>query len=117
MRSKTTVDAAILERLSAVLASRRRELPADSYTARLFAAGLDEILKKVGEEAAETLIAAKNGETDRLVYETADLWFHTLIMLAHQGLSSQDVLRELARRFGTSGLEERKRRGNDRGEG
>ncbi|MDH3638017.1 MAG: phosphoribosyl-ATP diphosphatase [Gammaproteobacteria bacterium] len=109
-------DSEILERLGSVLESRKRERPQGSYTAHLFAAGLDVILEKVGEEAVETVVAAKSGDPERLVYETADLWFHTLIMLVHQGLSATDVLRELARRFGTSGFEEKQRRGNERGE-
>ena len=68
---------------------------------------MDAILKKVGEEAAETIIAAKNGDRGQIIHETADLWFHTLVMLSHQGLSSEDVLAELERRFGTSGIEEK----------
>jgi phosphoribosyl-ATP pyrophosphohydrolase len=79
--------------------------------ARLYDKGLDAILKKIGEEATETVMAAKDGERDKLVYEIADLWFHSLVLLAHQGLKPQDVLDELDRRFGLSGLEEKARRG------
>jgi phosphoribosyl-ATP pyrophosphohydrolase len=72
--------------------------------------GLDAILKKVGEEATETVMAAKDGDKDQIIYETADLWFHTLVMLAHQDLGPDDILNELARRFGLSGLEEKANR-------
>jgi phosphoribosyl-ATP pyrophosphohydrolase len=99
-----------LEQLDAVLAQRRRAAPEDSYVAQLLHKGLDKILEKVGEEAAETLIAAKNGEREQIVAETADLWFHTLVMLNHFDLGSQDVLQELERRFGLSGLEEKANR-------
>ena len=100
-------DTTILERLEAAIAARRAADPASSYVAKLNAKGLDAILKKVGEEAAETLLAAKNGDPEHLVRETADLWFHTLVMLAHQGLGPDAVLNELRRRFGTSGLAEK----------
>ena len=95
-----------LDRLAAVLEARKGADPESSYVARLYAKGLDAILKKVGEEAAETLLAAKNGDPELLVRETADLWFHTLVMLAHQGLGPDAVLNELRRRFGVSGLTE-----------
>jgi phosphoribosyl-ATP pyrophosphohydrolase len=97
----------ILRELAAVLEARKLADPDSSYVARLYAKGLDAILKKVGEEAAETLIAAKNGDPGPLVRETADLWFHTLVMLAHQGLGPDTVLNELQRRVGTSGLAEK----------
>jgi phosphoribosyl-ATP pyrophosphohydrolase len=97
----------ILKQLSAVLEERKQASPDSSYVAALYDKGLDAILKKVGEEATETVMAAKDGDRDKIVYETADLWFHTLVMLAQQGLSSDDVLTELARRFGLSGLEEK----------
>jgi phosphoribosyl-ATP pyrophosphohydrolase len=96
-----------LNRLAALLEQRKTAAPQTSYVAKLYAKGMDSILKKVGEEAAETIIAAKNGDKEHLVYETADLWFHTLIMLAHAGLKPQDVLDELARREGLSGLVEK----------
>ncbi len=97
----------ILRRLAEVLEQRKQADPDSSYVARLYAKGLDTILKKIGEEATETVIAAKGGDRDQLVYETADLWFHSLVLLAHQGISPEQVLAELERRFGLSGLEEK----------
>ncbi|MCB1770460.1 MAG: phosphoribosyl-ATP diphosphatase [Candidatus Competibacteraceae bacterium] len=97
----------ILRELAATLEARKQADPGSSYVAKLYAKGLDAILKKIGEEAAETLIAAKNGDPEPLVRETADLWFHTLVMLAHQGLGPDAVLNELQRRFGVSGLAEK----------
>lgn len=97
----------ILSRLAATLAARKSAAPESSYVAGLFAKGLDAILKKIGEEAIETVLAAKSGNRQQIVHETADLWFHTLVMLAQQGLSPDDVLRELERRFGRSGLDEK----------
>lgn len=97
----------VLSRLSALLEARKSADPTSSYVAKLYAKGLDSILKKVGEEAAETIIAAKGNDPQALVYETADLWFHTLVMLSHAGLSAQDVLNELARREGLSGIDEK----------
>lgn len=97
----------ILRELAATLEARKQADPDSSYVACLYARGLDAILKKVGEEATETLLAAKNGDPEHLVRETADLWFHTLVMLAHQGLGPDAVLNELRRRFGTSGLAEK----------
>lgn len=98
---------AVLGQLAEVLERRKKADPGESYVAGLYARGLDAILKKVGEEATETVLAAKNGDAEQLVYETADLWFHTLVMLAHQGLGPEAVLRELDRRFGLSGLAEK----------
>lgn len=100
----------ILEQLTEVLEQRKTASSDSSYVASLYGKGLDAILKKIGEEATETVIAAKNSDADKIVYETADLWFHTLIMLSHQGLTANDVLDELARRFGLSGLEEKANR-------
>lgn len=97
----------ILQKLAESLEARKSAAPDGSYVAGLYAKGLDAILKKIGEEAAETLIAAKTGDRGQIVHETADLWFHTLVMLAQQGLGPDDVLRELERRFGRSGLEEK----------
>jgi len=97
----------ILRRLVKVLEQRKQADPESSYVAGLYHKGLDSILKKVGEEATETLIAAKGGDADELVYETADLWFHTLVLLVHQGVDPDRVLSELERRFGLSGLEEK----------
>jgi phosphoribosyl-ATP pyrophosphohydrolase len=99
--------AEILERLAATVASRRDADPERSYVARLLARGPDAILKKIGEEATETVMAAKDGDRSRIVAETADLWFHCLVMLAHYGLSPMQVLDELARREGLSGLDEK----------
>jgi len=96
-----------LERLAALIESRRGGDPEKSYVAKLLAAGEDAILKKVGEEAAETLLAAKSGDRLHLVRETADLWFHCLVMLARFGLGPQDVLAELQRREGISGIDEK----------
>jgi len=95
-----------LARLAAVIEERRAGDPDKSYVARLFAKGPDAILKKIGEEATETVMAAKDGDRARIVAEMADLWFHTLVALAAYGLKPQDVLDELARREGLSGLEE-----------
>ena len=97
----------ILRQVAKVLEQRKQADPDSSYVAGLYHKGLDTILKKVGEEATETVIAAKGGDADELVYETADLWFHTLVLLAHQGVDPDRVLNELARRFGLSGLEEK----------
>ena len=97
----------ILRRLAAVLEQRKQADPDSSYVAGLYAKGLDTILKKVGEEATETVIAAKGGDRNQLVYETADLWFHSLVLLAHQEISPDRVLDELERRFGLSGLDEK----------
>jgi phosphoribosyl-ATP pyrophosphohydrolase len=104
------IDADILRRLSETIGSRKDADPADSYVASLFSKGHDAILKKVGEEATETLLAAKDGDRLHLVRETADLWFHCLVMLAWHGLGPDDVLAELRRREGISGVEEKKAR-------
>jgi phosphoribosyl-ATP pyrophosphohydrolase len=100
----------ILEELVKVLKARKAADPAKSYVASLYAKGLDAILKKIGEEATETVIAAKGGEAKQLVHEMADLWFHTLVLLVHQGLEVEEVLFELKSRFGRSGLEEKQSR-------
>ena len=103
----------ILARLADVIESRRGADPQASYVARLFSKGNDAILKKIGEEATETVMAAKDGVAEKIIYETADLWFHTLVMLAHHGLRPEQVLTELARREGLSGLEEKAQRTPD----
>ena len=95
-----------LARLAAVIEARRAGDPETSYVARLFDKGTDAILKKVGEEATEVVMAAKDGARDRIVGEVADLWFHSMIALAQFGLTPADVLAELERREGLSGLEE-----------
>ena len=97
----------VLSQLTALLEERKQADPDSSYVAKLYAQGLDKKKKKVGEEATETIIAAKNPDNAALVYETADLWFHCMVMLSEKGLSSTDVLNELERRFGLSGLEEK----------
>ena len=99
----------LLAKLADLIESRKPANGGDpdkSYIARLFAKGTDAILKKVGEEATETVMAAKDGLPDKIVYEVADLWFHSMIALAHFGLRPADVLAELVRREGLSGLEE-----------
>ncbi len=101
----------ILQQLAEVLEMRKTMAAADSYVASLHAKGLDHILKKVGEEAVETLLAAKqmqiSGDGEPLIRETADLWFHCMVMLSHVGLGHEQVLAELERRFGLSGLAEK----------
>lgn len=100
----------ILQQLALILEQRKHE-PADkSYVASLYAKGLDSILKKIGEEATETVIAGKGGDKQQIIYETADLWFHCMVLLAFQNLKPDDVLTELQRRFGLSGLEEKAQR-------
>ena len=96
----------VLARLAEVIESRRGGDPDASYVARLFHKGTDAILKKVGEEATETVMAAKDGDAQKIVYEVADLWFHSMVALAQFGLKPSDVLAELQRREGMSGLEE-----------
>lgn len=104
------IDADILRRLTQTIESRKGADPADSYVAALFAKGHDAVLKKIGEEAAETLLAAKDGDKLHIVRETADLWFHCLVMLAWHGLGPDDVLAELKRREGISGVDEKNTR-------
>jgi phosphoribosyl-ATP pyrophosphohydrolase len=107
----------VLERLTTVLKERKSADAESSYVATLYRGGLDLILKKLGEEASETIIAAKNvsngGRNDALVHEVADLWFHSLVMLVHLGHEPRWVLDELDRRAGVSGLTEKARRGKD----
>lgn len=100
----------VLNKLAVVLESRRGADPETSYVAGLYHAGTDAILKKIGEESAETILAVKSGERAGIVHEIADLWFHCLVLLAHEGIKPADVLAELERRFGVSGLEEKARR-------
>jgi phosphoribosyl-ATP pyrophosphohydrolase len=100
----------ILQQLADVLEQRKQQSGEKSYVASLYAKGLDTILKKIGEEATETVIAAKGGDKQQIVYETADLWFHCMVLLAQQGLGPDDVLNELQRRFGLSGIEEKAQR-------
>lgn len=100
----------ILLRLTSTLASRKQASPDSSYVAKLFSKGEDAILKKVGEEATEVILASKEGDAQHLVYELADLWFHSMVLLAHKGLTADDVLNELARREGLSGIAEKNSR-------
>jgi len=101
----------VLSRLAGVLEERKQADPESSYVAKLYGKGLDAILKKIGEEATETVMAAKDGDADKIVSEIADLWFHSLVLLAQQGLHPDAVLGELDRRFGLSGLAEKASRG------
>lgn len=103
----------ILQRLTQTIESRKGAAADTSYVAKLFSKGEDAILKKVGEEATEVLLAAKGGDNTHLVYETADLWFHCMVLLAEHGLSADDVLNELARREGVSGIAEKQSRKQD----
>ncbi len=101
----------VLQQLGDILAERRDADPSTSYVAQLHHKGLNKILEKVGEEATEAIIAAKDaehsGDASDVIYETADLWFHSLVALSHLGQSPQAVVDELARRFGMSGIEEK----------
>jgi phosphoribosyl-ATP pyrophosphohydrolase len=103
----------ILKSLTATLEARKQASPESSYVAKLFGKGEDAILKKVGEEATEVILASKEGDRTHLVYEIADLWFHCMVLLAHHDLSSDDVLNELARREGLSGITEKESRTKD----
>ena len=100
----------VLFRLETLLCERKNAAPGSSYVASLYAKGLDAVLKKVGEEATEAILAAKGDDTAHLTREAADLLFHTLVMLAAKNVALADVLAELERREGTSGLEEKKTR-------
>jgi phosphoribosyl-ATP pyrophosphohydrolase len=97
----------ILARLAETLEARKQADPQSSYVARLYHKGLDAILKKVAEEAAETIMAAKDGVREKIIYETADLWFHSMVLLAQQGIHPDEILNELARREGLSGIVEK----------
>ena len=111
--AETTSRENILAQIASVLEQRKQADPATSYVAGLFAKGQDAILKKVGEEAVETILAATAGDPDQIVYETADLWFHTLLVLSQHNIQPSAVLDELKRRFGTSGIEEKRLRKTD----
>lgn len=104
------IDQTVLHRLGETIAGRRNSDPESSYVAKLLHEGHDAILKKIGEEATETLLASKAGDKLHIVRETADLWFHCLVMLAWHGLGPDDVLAELHRREGISGIDEKKSR-------
>ena len=100
----------VLKRLAAAIEQRKQADPDASYIASLYARGLPGILKKIGEEATEVILAANSGEKTAIIHETADLWFHTLVLLARSGLGPDDILTELERRFGKSGLDEKRGR-------
>lgn len=100
-------DLTILRRLAQTIEERKQADANSSYVAKLLHGGQDKILKKIAEESAETLMASKDGNTNQVIYETADLWFHCLILLAYHGLTPDDVLNELERREGVSGIEEK----------
>lgn len=104
------IDTEILQRLSATLVARKSAAPESSYVAKLYSKGTDAICKKVAEEAAETIMAAKDGDLRHIVYEVSDLWFHSMILLTQFGLSVDDVLAELHRREGISGIDEKNAR-------
>lgn len=103
----------VLTELAAVLEARKSADAEQSYVASLYQAGTDKILKKLGEEATETVIAGKGGDRDEIIYETADLWFHSLVLLAHYDIKPEAILNELDRRFGLSGHEEKASRQHD----
>jgi phosphoribosyl-ATP pyrophosphohydrolase len=112
MAESASTAADILDRLAATIAARRGADPSSSYVAALWSKGDDAVLKKIGEEATEAVMAAKDGDKLRIVAEIADLWFHCLVLLARHGLGPGDVRAELARREGTSGLAEKASRGS-----
>ncbi len=101
---------AILRKLTETLEARKKDDPSKSYTASLYRDGLEAILKKVNEEAFELIIAARQGDDKDLIHEVADLWFHTLVLMAHKNLSVDDILNELSRREGISGIDEKENR-------
>jgi phosphoribosyl-ATP pyrophosphohydrolase len=111
--SDASVNNDILDRLAQTLEARKQADPQSSYVAKLYHKGLDAILKKVAEEAVETIMAAKDGVREKIIYETADLWFHSLVLLAQQGIHPDEILNELARREGLSGIVEKASRGKD----
>ena len=101
---------AILRKLTETLEARKKDDPSKSYTASLYRDGLEAILKKVNEEAFELITAARQGDDKDLIHEVADLWFHTLVLMAHKNLSVDDILNELSRREGISGIDEKENR-------
>lgn len=105
----------ILRAIYEVIQERKAHPSDSSYTASLLAKGIDKVLKKVGEEAAEVIIAGKGGERDEIVYETADLLFHTLVLLGFYDIDPEEVYAELRRRFGVSGIAEKNARGREKG--
>ncbi len=111
--SGSAVNNDILDRLAQTLEARKQADPQSSYVAKLYHKGLDAILKKVAEEAAETIMAAKDGVREKIIYETADLWFHSMVLLAQQGIHPDEILNELARREGLSGIVEKASRSKE----
>ncbi len=103
----------ILKKLTETIEARKLASPDSSYVAKLLVKGEDAILKKIGEEATEVILASKSAQREQIVYETADLWFHCMVMLAHHGLKADDVLAELARREGLSGIAEKNSRNEE----
>jgi phosphoribosyl-ATP pyrophosphohydrolase len=104
------IDIEVLHRVSATLAERRKGDPDSSYVSSLYAKGTDAICKKVAEEAAETIMAAKDKDMLHVVWEVTDLWFHSMVLLSHFGLSVDDILAEFRRREGVSGIDEKRSR-------
>mgnify|MGYP002525067010 CR=1 FL=1 len=102
----------ILTKLERILEERKSANADESYVSSLYARGLDEILKKIGEESTEVVMAAKDNDKDKIIYEVADLWFHTLVLLRHKDIKIDKILDELSKRFGLSGLEEKANRNN-----
>jgi len=109
------IDLEVIRRVQATLDERKNAAPDSSYVASLYAKGTDSICKKVAEEAAETLMAAKDGDRLHLVREVTDLWFHSMVLLAHFGLGVDDVISEFRRREGISGIDEKKSRSGGAG--
>jgi phosphoribosyl-ATP pyrophosphohydrolase len=104
----------LLQEITTILQDRKSADPSTSYVASLYAGAPDEILKKIGEEATEVIIAGKSSDKDAIIHEIADLWFHTLVLLASLDLGPEQVINELSGRFGRSGLEEKASRATDR---
>lgn len=102
----------VLKKLEDLLEQRKSAEVEDSYVALLYHKGLNEILKKIGEESAEVIIAAKDNEPEKIIYEVADLWFHTLVLLRHKDIEIDKIAQELSKRFGLSGLQEKANRNN-----
>ena len=107
------IDIEVLHRVSTTLAERKAADPDSSYVSGLYAKGTDAICKKVAEEAAETIMAAKDGDRLHLVWEVTDVWFHSMVLLSHFGLGVDDILAEFRRREGVSGIDEKKSRGTN----
>jgi phosphoribosyl-ATP pyrophosphohydrolase len=107
---KSGISAAMFEQVYEVIRERKQSSPEESYVASLMTKGTDSILKKIGEESAEVIIAAKNKNRDEQIHEITDLWFHLLVLLVDQGLTLEDISKEFEKRFGQSGLEEKSQR-------